>query len=71
MGAILRAHPVRGELHIQCRADREVATAPDINVTGGWRCAALVMLLIYSGLCADSFVNCIYFDYAGTSYKKM
>jgi len=26
MGAILRAHPVRGEAHIQRNANREVAT---------------------------------------------
>ena len=26
IGVILRAHPVRGESHIQCNANREVAT---------------------------------------------
>jgi len=26
MGVVLRAHPVRGESHIQCNANREVAT---------------------------------------------
>ena len=28
MGVILRAHPICGELHIQCNANREVATSP-------------------------------------------
>jgi len=28
MGVILRAHPVRGESHIQYNANREVATVP-------------------------------------------
>jgi len=31
MGVILRAHPVRGESHIQRTANREVATAGSVS----------------------------------------
>jgi len=36
MGVVLRAHPVRGESHIQRNANGEVATIPDLVKTQLW-----------------------------------
>jgi len=48
MGVILRAHPVHGELHIQCNANREVATETSYTVVRTISTFARIILLVES-----------------------
>jgi len=57
MGAILHAHPVRGESCIQCRADRDAATTHSLETTIAFTSGSLYSFFENSYLEIHSFLT--------------